>query len=1026
MTPLQLEKRVRFVAGILILNLSVALCGENAIDPAALQFFENKIRPLLAENCYSCHSVNAKKLKGKLYLDSREGVARGGENGAVIVPGEPDKSRLILAVKYKLKDTEMPPDGPLKPEEIAALEQWIKMGAPDPRSSDVKLPALNAKTIDIETGKKWWAYQPLASVTPPKVAGEKWCRTPLDRFVLAKLEEKKVAPNAELDKRRLIRRAYFDLLGLPPEPEKIDAFVQNNAPDAYEKLIDELLASPHFGEKWGRHWLDLARFAESHGFEQDYDRKYAFHYRDFVIDALNQDMPYDQFVKWQIAGDELAPQNVMAMKATGFLAAGVHATQITANQAEKERYDELDDLAQTIGTSLLGTSFGCARCHDHKFDPIPTKDYYRLIATFTKTVRSEVELDMDRENTIKAKAAFEKAHQPYVDALKKYEAEKLSLNLAAWEKSDTVKELRSKPAWEVLDITEWKSEGGATFEKQPDGSILASGKNAKFDSFTFTTHSTLKNITGVRLEALPDKSMVKNGPGRAGNGNFALTNFTLRIAPQNKKEIEPYNIPLKNAKADFEQKGLPVAAAIDTDSKSAWAIDPQFGKKHTATFETEKEIGFDGGTTMVFRLYFQNNDGHSMGRVRLSASNMPPPLSLDGEGIPSRIASILDTPAEKRDDKQRATLLDWYKRIDPEWTKLNKEMEAHAATAPKGKMEMVQISSEGTPAVRLHTQGPDFYDKTFFLKRGDLNQKMDEANPGFPQVLTRAASEARWESKQPPGAKTLGYRSALAKWITDPEKGAGHLLARVMVNRLWARLLGRGIVSTPSDFGAQGGKPVDPELLDFLAHELIDSGWKLKPMLKQIMLSAAYRQDSKLDPKKAEADPENKLFWRRRSGRLEAEQIRDAMLSISGMLDTRMFGAGTLNESDRRRSVYLTVKRSQLIPMMAVFDAPNATQAVGQRPSTTIAPQALELLNNKNVREYAKAFAKRVAPTEATPFDDCAKRAYLLALGRAPDETELRESVSFLEELSKQTSRAQALVDFCQAVMGLNEFVYVE
>src|SRR5579862_526216 len=997
------------------------------LEPAALKFFEEKVRPILADNCYSCHSVNAKKLKGKLYLDSREGVARGGENGAVIVAGDPDKSRLIQAVRYKLKDTEMPPDGPLKAAEVAALEQWVKMGAPDPRTSDAKLPSLNAKTINIEEGKKFWSFAPLANPVPPIVSNEAWCKTLLDRFVLAKLEEKKIAPNPHIDKRRLARRVYFDLIGLPPTPEEIDAFVNDASPGGYEKLIDSLLSSPRFGEKWARHWLDLARFAESHGFEHDYDRKYAYHYRDFVIQAFNEDLPYDTFVKWQIAGDELAPENPLAMKATGFLAAGVHATQITANQAEKERYDELDDIVQTIGTGMLGMSFGCARCHDHKFDPIPTRDYYRLVSTFTKTVRSEVEIDMDRANTIKTKAAFDVEHKPLAEALEKYEHEQLASKLAAWEKSDAAKELRAKPQWMVLDIVESKSEGGANFKKLDDGSLLATGNNAKFDAYTFTAHTDLKKITGVRLEALADPSMVKGGPGRAGNGNFALTDFSMTALARGEKEAKPVSVKFQNAKADFEQKGLPVAAAIDADPKSAWAIDPQFGRNHTATFEAEKELTFENGATLTFKLRFNNNDGHSIGRTRLSVTSMTPPLTLDGQGIPAGIAAILDTPVEKRSAEQTKSLMNWFKPLDTEWARLNKIVQEHLAKAPKGKPEMVLISSEGTPAVRLHTQGPDFYEKTFYLKRGDLNQKQEEAPAGYPLVLVRASDgEKHWESAPPPGCKTLYKRVGLAKWITDANQGAGNLLARVIVNRLWYYHMGRGIVNTPSDFGFQGQRPVDPELLDYLARQLIANGWRLKPIHKLIMTSATYLQDSKFDKAKAEADPENKLFWRRRSVLLEAELIRDAMLSISGQLDTRMYGPGTLNEGERRRSVYLTVKRSHLIPMLALFDAPSATIGVGQRPSTTIAPQALALMNNSYVREFAGAFAKRIAPNAETPFEESVKNGYLIALGRAPDADELKDSVEFLNEMSKETNREKALADFCQALMGLNEFVYVE
>ena len=676
---------------------------------------------------------------------------------------------------------------------------------------------------------------------------------------------------------------------------------------------------------------------------------------------------------------------------------------------------------------MLGLTFGCARCHDHKFDPIPTRDYYRLISTFTKTVRSEVEIDFDAINTRKAKTAFDIEHKPLAAALDQYEREQLASKFAAWEASGVAKELHAKPAWVTLDLATFKSDGGATMVKQDDGSILVTGPNAKFETYTLTAHTDLKGITGVRLEALAHPSMVKGGPGRAGNGNFALSDFKVSAQPSSPKDATPTDVKLLNPKADFEQKGLPVKAAIDADAKSSWAIDPQFGKDHKAVFETSGDIGFDGGTTLTFKLHFNNNNGHSIGRPRLSVTTMLRPLMLDGTGLPPDVAALLDLPAEKRSDKQKVALLAYFKPHDPEWAKLNKAVQDNLALAPKGKGEMVMISSEGTPAIRNHTQGPDFYDKTFYLKRGDLSQKQEEAPAGYPLVLVRATDgEQHWKSAPPPGSTTLFKRAGLANWITDVDTGAGHLLARVIVNRLWAQHMGRGIVATPSDFGFQGVRPSDPELLDYLAGELIANGWHLKPIHKLIMSSATYMQDSAFDKAKAAADAENKLFWRGRSARLEAEAIRDAMLAAGGQLDARMFGPGTLSESDHRRSVYLTVKRSKLIHMLTLFDATSATQSVGQRPSTTVAPQALELLNSPFVRECAKTFAKRVAPAADTPFAVAIQNAYQIALGRNPDADESKDSLDFLTALSAKTSRDQALADFCQAVMGLNEFVYVE
>ncbi len=413
------------------LALLTVVTAARAEPPSAadIEFFESKVRPVLVARCYKCHSQDAENLRGSLLLDSQPGWMAGGDSGPAIVPGDPAASLLVKALQY-VGDVQMPPEGKLPDGEIAVLTEWVKRGAPDPR---VTKPAGKAKrTINIDEGRKHWAFQPLAPQVTPYVADPSWCRTPVDRFIVARLNEKQLTPNAAAEKRTLIRRAYLDLLGLPPKPDEVEAFVADLSPDAYDRLVERLLDSPHYGERWARHWLDLARFAESHGFEHDYDRLSAYHYRDFVIKALNRDLPYDTFVKWQIAGDEYEPENPLALMATGYLAAGVHSTQITKNQVEKERYDELDDMSATIGTSMLGLTIGCARCHDHKFDPIPTADYYRLLSTFTTAVRSEVDLNLDQANYDAALAAFQREHAPLAAALAQYEAQELPSRFDAW------------------------------------------------------------------------------------------------------------------------------------------------------------------------------------------------------------------------------------------------------------------------------------------------------------------------------------------------------------------------------------------------------------------------------------------------------------------------------------------------------------------------------------------------------------------------------------------------------------------
>ena len=776
------------------------------------------------------------------------------------------------------------------------------------------------------------------------------------------------------------------------------------------------------------------RFAESHGYEQDYDRPTAYHYRDFVIQALNADMPYDRFVKLQIAGDEFEPDNNLALMATGFLAAGTHATQITANQVEKERYDELDDMAATVGTAMLGLTIGCARCHDHKFDPIPQADYYRMLSTFTTTVRSDVELDFHPERYREAKAAFDRDHAPLADALAKFEGEQLPSRFETWLAKDA---RPMAPKWLIADIESTKSEGGATFAKQPDGSYLVSGKNATSDVYTLVVQTKRKGITAVRLDALADASLPKSGPGRSPNGNFALSDLQLWAAPAG---VAGLGAPVKLVKprATFEQAGLPIAAVLDDNKTTAWAIDPQIGKDQAASFELETPIDNAQGIALTFILKFENNAGHNLGRLRLSLSTADKPVGLEGDPASEQKVDeanqALATPAAERNDRQRAVLLDWYRVGDADWQPLNAAVQSHLKLAPKPELTKVMIASEGLPAIRFHTQGADFFEKTYYLKRGDLNQKIGEAQPSFLQVLTSAPDgEKRWQAAPPPGWRTSYHRRALANWITDASGGAGHLLARVIVNRLWQHHLGQGIVATPSDFGSSGQRPSHPELLDFLAGQLIRGGWRLKDVHKLIMTSAVYMQGTQADSQRAGIDPENTLLWHRSRQRLEAEVIRDAMLAASGQLEERMLGPGTLDESHRRRSIYFTIKRSQLVPSMTLFDAPDSLQGLGQRGSTIVAPQALAMLNSKQVQGYARAMAKRLLSKEGITPEQAISRGYLSVLGRPADPEELSESAAFVSVATeayrtagKSDAAELALADFCQVLFGLNEFIYID
>ncbi|HEV3146124.1 MAG TPA: DUF1553 domain-containing protein, partial [Gemmataceae bacterium] len=579
---------------------------------------------------------------------------------------------------------------------------------------------------------------------------------------------------------------------------------------------------------------------------------------------------------------------------------------------------------------------------------------------------------------------------------------------------------------------------------QTDGSVLVGGKNPPIEDLIFVLHTDLKNITGIRLEALTDPSLVKNGPGRAANGNFALTDFRVVASPNRKpdparKDSErwgkPIPVNLTNPRADFEQNGLPIAAAIDNDPvTSGWAIDPQFGKDHVCAFTFEKPVSIPEGTVLGVTMMFHNNVGHGMGRPRLSLTTSEKPLDLNAPLMPEVAARALDIPSEKRTPEQVQALLVWYRQMDSEWQALNRKIEDHLKQMPKPHVIKALVSSEGLPPVRLHTQGDDFLPQTHFLRRGDTEQKEAVAPPGFLQVLMPGSiAEKRWHRPPPAGSKTSFRRTAFAEWLTDVDQGAGRLLARVIVNRLWQHHMDRGIVATPSDFGTRGEPPTHPELLDWLASELIARKWKLKEIHKLIVTSAVYLQDSRSDDQRLRIDRENKLFWHHPGQRLEAEIIRDSLLYVSGMLDETMLGPGTLDENSRRRSIYFTVKRSKLMPMMSVFDAPEALTGVAERPATTIAPQALLLMNNPHVRAWAKNFAKRVAPDTKTGDEAVIRSAYVTALSRPPSTEEIADDLRFLQaqtqryqQAGKPDARELALTDFCQALMCLNEFVFVE
>lgn len=1008
-----------------------------------LALFKSSVRPTLTKHCLDCHG--GKSVKGDFDLSSRELLMSSG-----FVTDASDDSQLIALIEHTA-EPHMPFKAPkLADKLIADIRTWIDLGAPydAPLAEKSATPALEMAVKDSD--RQFWSFQPLQGVAVPKVNDTAWCRAPIDQFIRSRQEAVKLTPNGPADRRVLIRRAYFDLIGLPPTPEQVDAFVNSNDPDAWPKLIDELLASPQYGERWARHWIDVARFAESHGYEQDYDRPHAYHYRDFLIKALNADLPYDQFVQWQLAGDELAPNEPLAMMATGFLGAGAFPTQLTETEFESARYDELDDMVMTTGVSFLGLSIGCARCHDHKFDPIPSRDYYRMAAAFGSAIRSETQIDLAPEENRKRQADFDAQLAAKKQAASEFETTKLPTKFREW--LSTAPPVEQLDPWETLYIVSLDAASGIKLEQQADASILATGTTPAKEVITVEAESFRPGVRALRVEALTHDSLPQKGPGRAGNGNFVLSDLKATVRDVVRDSVGRGSSPSRQdskegqdgleahpalaakliaARATHQQNAdsLSVAASIDSDATSGWAVDAGgIGKDQAAVFDLETSVAINGAARWTITLSFNHpNPNHSLGRFRLSVSDQAQPMPEVGSSGPdAKVLHALEVLRKNVDESsdEWKTGLAWFATRDAEMIALKQAITDFENQGPGLQLAKVMVTSEGLPHMSHHADDrgfPHFYPETHLLKRGDVHQKQEVVTAGFLQVLAPAGVElAHWQVTPPDGSRTSFRRATLAKWMTDPREGAGSTAARVIVNRLWQHHFGRGIVSTPNDFGVSGERPSHPELLDWLASDLIEHGWTLKRMHKLIMTSQTYMQSGDHDEDRATIDRENVLLWRRTPQRLEAEAIRDSILAVSGRLDATQFGPGSLDQNMNRRSVYFFIKRSQLIPMMMLFDWPEHLVSIGQRPVTTIAPQALMFMNSSQGRDYATAFAKRL-PADSP--EHTVREAWRLAFGRVPTDAESSASVQFLKQ---QPDGHQAVVNLCQTILSMNEFVYVE
>ena len=846
--------------GCLVLILSAtsaALPAEDEIDvgklvkPANKQIdFDRDIEPIFRKSCHSCHGPDIQE--SGLRLDTKQGVSAG---GAAIKLGDSARSRLIHLVAGIDPDGQiMPPEGegaPLSREQVALLRAWIDQGAEWPEG---ERGAPGKPGSD-----RHWAFQPVEHAPPPKVNDTGWARNEIDLFVLARLESAGIKPSGEADRVTLMRRLYLDLVGLSPEPTDVEAFLHDMGPGAYERLVDRLLASPHYGERWGRHWLDLARYADSDGYEKDRPRPHAWRYRDWVIDALNRDLPYDEFSIQQIAGDLLPNATSEQRVATGFHRNTLHNTE-GGTDKEEDRVKKTADRLNTAGALWLGLTIGCAQCHSHKYDPITQREFYEMFAFFNDIDEVDIAapLRWETERYERAKAVFDRRRAAVEADIAEYAKTELAAAQAAWEAS-----LGDTPqVWAPLKVTAASAQG-ATLKSLPDGSLLAGGPNEDSDVYTIEGVTPLERITAIRLEVLPDKSLSKNGPGRAKNGNFVLSSFRVTVRGVGRDE-KPVPVVLQNARADFSQQGWSVAAAINNDPKDGWAVSPQFGKRHVAVFETKQEIALPGGARLTITLdQTYKSAAHNLGRFRVSVSRNKQPVEL--EGLPESVAKILAVAPRVRNEKQRAELADYYRSVDVQLAGLSTALAAHDQKAPKAVGTKAQTVSKTSQPRQTHIH-----------IRGDFLSKGDPVEASTPRVL----HPLKVRGPKPD-------RLDLAYWLVDP---ANPLTARVTVNRLWQHHFGRGLVFSNDDFGSQGDEPSHPRLLDQLAGRLVAHGWSLKAMHRLIVTSATYRQSSATRAALVQIDPDNVSLARQSRRRVESEIIRDVALVASGLLHRAIGG----------------------------------------------------------------------------------------------------------------------------------------
>ena len=942
--------------------------GADGQDAAGIEFFEKRIRPVLVTHCYKCHSAGAKK-QGGLLLDSRAAIRRGGDSGAAVVPGKPDESQLIAALRYE--SFEMPPKGKLPDAVISDFVKWIRIGAPDPRDSDSD-PAEDP-SASYEQARRHWSFQPIQRPDTPTVDANMWPRSDIDRFVLARLEAGGMTPADDASREVLLRRVTFVLTGLPPSPEELTAFLNDTSPNAFAKVVDRLLDSPRFGERFARHWLDVVRFSESSGGGRTRIFNEAWRYRDYVISAFNEDKPFDRFVTEQIAGDLLPAESEREAKAalagTSMLAIG----PINYELQDKELLDMevIDEQLTVIGKAFLGMTIGCARCHDHKFDPIPTRDYYALAGIFksTKTlnhsnVSNPIMRSLPQNDRQKERAAAHQARLAPVQ--KKIEEVEARLKQLAGNSGDMQKSVpQDRVAGLFIDETRARLVG--TWSPSTSEPVFVGA----------SYHYSRDPNAEAHYDFTPD------GRGRAE----VRLSYTAHSNRASNVTVEVWH----------------------ADGQTVRSVNMKRTPKIDRTFHSLGTFAFDGELKVIIKVRGANG---------AAIADVAQLLVLKDDQKPEQLASLTDRSGPDSDTDRDALL------------KQKSALELSLADYRKTLKEIQKLAPPPSPVVMSVEEAEEPGDCRLCI-RGNVHNLGAEIPRGFLSVMT-----GNQAPEIPAGASG---RRELAEWIVSPDNT---LASRVIANRVWYWLTGTGLVRTTDNLGTTGELPSHPQLLDWLATELTSGNWSLRHLIRTIVLSRTWQLSSEPVLANQQRDPDNRLWSHMPRRRLEAEAMRDAILSVSGQIDLTMGGStirpGSKTEFNyrfndvqldgRRRSVYVPVFRNTLLDLFEVFDFADPNLPKGQRTSSTLPTQGLYLMNSPWVMLQAEHAARRVLDIDGLSDADRTEHAYVLLFGRRPTPAERGLAEDFLSAThgSEEGSQVAAWSEFCHVLIASIDFRHLK